>query len=250
VSLSSAQARWIGENAGDEAGWAVAAGDADGDGVDDVLVGAFGERSAGSNAGAAYLVLGPASGTTDLSAADAKLLGENASDYAGYSVVMGDVDGDGSDDLLVGATLHSEGGTRGGIAYLVLGPVHGTRSLYEADARFIGEAANDRAGESVAVGDIDGDGIEDVLVGAPLGDTAGSDAGAVYLVHGPASGRVDLADADTRFTGVDADDWAGASVAAGDVNGDGIKDILVGARQADPDGTAVGAAYLVYGVGL
>jgi hypothetical protein len=76
----------------------------------------------GQNAGAAYLVLAPVSGTLDLSRADVKFLGEEIEDHAGYSVSgAGDVDADGRADLLVGANYNGEGGTYAGIAYLVYG---------------------------------------------------------------------------------------------------------------------------------
>ena len=114
ISLGFADAKLTGEATYDYAGYSVSgAGDVNGDGWDDLLVGADGEDFGGTVAGAAYLVLGPVSGTVDLGASDAKLSGEAGGDYAGVSVSgAGDVDGDGSDDLLVGAL---------GAAYLVLG---------------------------------------------------------------------------------------------------------------------------------
>ncbi len=100
--------------------------------------------------------------------ADAKLVGEEPRDWVGASVSgAGDVDGDGHDDLLVGAPHQVGGGLRGGAAYLVLGPVTGSRDLGLADAKLLGEESSDYAGVSVSgAGDVDGDGHDDLLVGA------------------------------------------------------------------------------------
>src|SRR6185436_13418728 len=132
---------------------------------DDVLVGATNQGD--RNEGAAYLVLGPVTGTLDLALADAKLVGEEPDDLAGHSVSdAGDVDGDGHDDLLVGALGNDEGGSTAGAAYLVVGPVTGTLDLSRADAKLVGEAPNDWCGISVSgAGDVDGDGHDDLLVG-------------------------------------------------------------------------------------
>jgi hypothetical protein len=241
LDLGSADARLVGEEVMDYAGISVSgAGDVDGDGFDDLLVGAYD--------GAAYLVLGPVSGDFDLGSADARLIGEAATDYAGFSVSgAGDVDGDGFDDLLVGAFGNDTGGVEAGTAYLVLGPVSGALDLSGARARLIGEASADYAGQSVSgAGDVDGDGFDDLLVGAPQNGTSGSRVGAGYMVLGPVSGDLDLGSADARLIGEDANDNAGSSVSgAGDVNGDGFDDLLVGADDAG--GSGAGVAYLVLG---
>ncbi|MBI2339566.1 MAG: FG-GAP repeat protein, partial [Deltaproteobacteria bacterium] len=117
ISLSSANAKLVGEASKDYAGGDVAgAGDVDNDGYDDLLVGAADEDSGGIFAGATYLMLGPVSGTMDLSSANAKLIGENVGDYAGRVAGAGDVDNDGYDDLLVGARGEDSGGTNAGAA--------------------------------------------------------------------------------------------------------------------------------------
>lgn len=250
-SLSDADAKFTGEGAFHYAGQAVAgAGDVNGDGYNDLLIGAWGESSAGSSAGAVYLVYGPVSGTISLSQADAKLTGEAPGDNAGYAVAgAGDVNNDGYDDLLIGAYHQDAGGSQSGAAYLVYGPVSGTLSLAEADAKFVGQAAVDLAGEALAgAGDVNRDGYADILIGASGNDAAGSTAGAAYLFYGPLSGTLSLAEADAKFTGEAAQDYAGCAVAsAGDVNHDDYSDLLIGARGSDTGGSAAGATYLVYG---
>ena len=253
VDLSAADAKLIGEAASDFAGISVSsAGDMDADGHDDLLIGAYGD-SGGTYAGAAYLVLGPVSGEVDLSAADAKLIGEAASDYAGISISSaGDVDADGHDDLLVGAYREGSGGAYAGAAYLVLGPVSGEVDLSGADAKLVGAAAYGQAGYSVSsAGDVDADGHDDLLVGAHREGSGGTYAGAAYLVMGPVSGTQDLSIADVKLIGEAASDRAGISVSsAGDVDADGFSDLLIGAHGEDSGGSEAGAAYLVFGADL
>ena len=217
------------------------AGDVDGDGHDDLLVGALSNDEGGPNAGAAYLVHGPISGVTYL-AGFTKLIGEADVDFAGFSISgAGDNNGDGYHDFLVGAYANDEGGEDAGAAYLVHGDLTYTANLADADAKLVGEAAGDWAGYSVSgAGDVDGDGLGDFLVGTYINAEGGIDAGAVYLLYGPATGTIDLTNADVKLVGIGGD-WAGYSASgAGDVDGDGLGDVIVGAKGS-------GAAYLVTG---
>ncbi len=252
LSLSVAVSRLDGEVAGDQAGYSVAGpGDVDGDGLADILVGAFENDDNGAASGAVYLFEGPVTGNYRLWAADARILGELPGDQAGWALSAGgDVNGDGLADLFMGAPNAHADGVYTGAAYLVLGAPRGTFDLTEADAKLKGANAGDLAGYAVAGGgDVDGDGYDDLVVGAPEADLGGSASGATYIVHGPVSGRVVLTAADTVLVGENTDDQAGASVAVSpDVDGDGLADLLIGARLDDTNGSNAGAAYIVRAV--
>jgi hypothetical protein len=242
-----ADAMLTGEHAGDLAGYSVGnAGDVDGDGYDDEIVGApyYGPTTA--EQGAAYLVLGRTTGTVSLSTSDAIFHGESAYDHAGSGVDgAGDVDGDGYDDLLIGAFGDDDGGSSAGKAYLVLGPVTGTMSLSLADGYIIGEQAGDYLGQHVSnAGDIDDDGFDDFLASGYYADLAGSNSGTTMLVHGPVSGLA----RPFYFYGADAGDYGGSAIAGvGDTNYDGIDDFMIGAYTCNDTMSSGGRAYLFLG---
>jgi hypothetical protein len=185
--------------------------------------------------------------------------GAAAGDFSGWMVAgAGDVNGDGVDDLLIGArSADNNGRNLSGSSYVVFGGVTGPvdlQTLGTRGFRIDGAAAGDQSGASVApAGDVNGDGLEDLLIGAPYADKNGNNSGASYVVFGSSSTTpVDLAALGTRGFAIDgaaAGDQCGFSVAsAGDVNGDGTADVVIGARYADNNGRiASGSSYVVFG---
>jgi hypothetical protein len=260
-----------GAAANDSAGYSVhGAGDVNGDGRDDVIVGAPQASTNGATSGAAYVLYGKAvpSGITlsnaGLPPQDGFLIkGAAAGNYAGLSVAgAGDVNGDGRDDVIVGGYLANANGATSGAAYVLYGKatpetiILDNTELPAADGYLIkGAGAGDEAGSNVAsAGDVNGDGKADIAVGAFAAAANGASSGAVYVLYGkstPATitlSNVGLPAADGYLIkGAAAGDGAGAVANAGDVNGDGRTDLVVGARGAQPNGAASGAAYVLYG---
>lgn len=228
-----------GGSAGDWFGLSVsAAGDVNGDGYADIIVGAPRNDVGGTDAGRAYVYHG---GSSMDNVADVTLTGLSAGDGFGISVSgAGDVNGDGYSDVIVGAHGSDAGGIDAGRAYVYLG---GQAFDPTAAVVLTGAAAGDDFGRSIAgAGDVNGDGYDDVIVGAMFNYAAGFDAGRAYVYFGGA--RMDNA-ANVILSGASSGDVLGLSVSgAGDVNGDGYSDILVGAPGSDAGGTDAGKAYV------
>jgi len=224
---------FTGEAAGDYLGNSVSeAGDVNNDGYSDLIVGADGNDAGGDYAGRAYVYSG------QTGALLYTFTGEAAGDYLGNSVSeAGDVNGDGYADLIVGAYYNDAGGFQAGRAYVYSGQTGAL--LYT----FTGATEYDEFGTSVSgAGDVNGDGYADLIVGAPYNSAGGYYAGRAYVYSGQTGALLNT------FTGEAAYDWFGVSVSgAGDVNGDGYADLIVGAYCNSAGGPQAGRAYVYSG---
>jgi len=259
-----------GEEKGDHAGDAVASGDLNGDGYDDIVVGALwadGPDNKRPQAGGAYVVLSSqnfGSRMRDLRTdADMTIYGAEKQDRAGAALSIGDVNGDGYDDLLIGASYANgpyNGRTWGGEVYAILGSdaigiapdLKSVDLQRQADIHIYGADRGDRAGTAVTTADVNGDGFDDIVIGASFAggpDNSQDKAGEVSVVLGSATiaNTIDLAKENAlTICGTEANDQAGVAVASGDTNADGYDDIILGANWANPGHRRkAGVAYVV-----
>lgn len=221
-------------------GYSVAgAGDVNDDGFADVIVGAY--AGGGSSQGRAYVFHG---GLFPNSVPDLTLTGATNGDQFGASVGgAGDVNWDGFDDVIVGARLNDAAGADAGRAYVYFG---GDPTDAIADLTLTGQASGDVFGTSVSgAGDMNLDGYDDVVVGAPYNDINGDFSGRAYVYFG---GLTPNSTPDLFLNLAAPGDLFGISVArAGDVNGDLYPDVIVGAYTNDYNGLNAGRAYVYLG---
>ncbi|HIG11883.1 MAG: hypothetical protein ABGY71_15775 [bacterium] len=210
-------------------GFSVAGGgDVDRDGTPDFIVGAPRD---GSPAGTVTVFSG-ATGQRLYS-----LRGAAAGDEYGTSVaIIGDVNGDNHADLLIGAPNHDSGGSNAGRVYLISGRTRVSLAIIDGEAwDFLGTSV-------AAAGDLDGDGKNDVWIGAPFNDSGSFNAGSAYAHSGVTGARLHT------ISGASAGDQLGFRVAAaGDIDGDGVTDLLACAPSADATGLDSGSLVLVSG---
>ena len=251
--------RLTGAATGDESGFSVSdAGDVNGDGYADLILGA---RKANGYAGASYVVFGKSAGfdaTMSLSSLTGangfRITGEVAGDRSGVHLSSaGDVNGDGFDDLIVGAAYADVNFTNAGASYVVFGSSMAFGATVNLSGltgtngfQINGAAENDFSGLAVSsAGDVNGDHLADILIGAAFSDANGADSGASFVVFGKTGGFGATMNLSAltghngfRLLGAAASDYSGRSVSdAGDINGDSIGDLIIGADITLPPST-------------
>jgi hypothetical protein len=229
-------------------GWSVAsAGDVNANGYRDIIVGAPGyHKGFLTNSGAAYLFKGTNVGINSFPTI---MEGSQVNAQFGYSVAgAGDVNGDGHNDVVIGAPGFTNGQQKEGVAYIYYGNQTGVNNA--ANSQDILEADELQAlfGFSVSsAGDVNGDGLSDVIVGAPLFKNGSPTAnGAAFVFHGAIQGINKAFNIKLQGNQADAH-FGGAVSGAGDVNGDGYSDVIIGAPDHDNDEANEGAAFVHHG---
>jgi hypothetical protein len=223
------------------------AGDTDGDGFSDVMMAVL---YAEGDAGAVYLLLGAATGgtyalgqRTDFSV----VYGAEPGQGLGQALTaLGDINGDGNDDIALGSTFF---GNQSGEVAVFLGPLLPQQDSDDRHSRLYSTQAGDRAGSEVApVGDVNGDGYADLLIGAPQASAPLPGTGRVWLVHGPVTGDIALVDSVATIDGPHRDALAGRALSAlGDLDADGTPEIGIGSGWADISAEQAGALYVLSG---
>jgi hypothetical protein len=251
-------------DAGDELGFSSCPlGDLDGDGVPDLAVGARFDDDGGADQGAVWILFLEDDGTVKAQQKISETTGGfggalDPGDEFGYAVCsLGDLDGDGTGDLAVGARFDDDGGFNQGAVWILFldtdGTVKSAQKISATSGTFGGSlSVGDEFGAAVSgLDDVDGDGAEDLAVGAPHDDDGGAAHGAVWILFLHADGTVKaeqkISDTAGGFGGVLDDDSFGRALSSlGDLDGDGLGDLAVGAPTDDDGASDQGAVWLLF----
>jgi hypothetical protein len=231
-------------------GSSLAVGDFDGDGVDDLVVGAYTDSRVATYAGALFVIYGPhrVGGAID-SLADWSAIGDSPKEFVGSRLFsVGDISGDGVADFAMGTDYGTTSPSvpDGGSVQIFTQASSGVTLARESSSTLLySDTSADSIGAAVAALDLDADGIQDIAVGSHSGGD--DDEGTAGLFFGPLAASLDYYDADIRWEGVDSLDKFGYALSGGDMNLDGADDLLVSANAEGSEDGANGSIYIFFG---
>ncbi|WP_051069987.1 T9SS type A sorting domain-containing protein [Balneola vulgaris] len=260
-----------GASAGEWLGYALAKGDVNNDGIEDIIMSAHNAKVNGvNNLGRVYVLFGRSTpypsniNLSDLTSSTGLTIYGNSADagFIGIDVASGDVNNDTYDDIIIGAPYSTVNGnyntgkvivvfgtTSFGTDSLNINDIDGTNGFY-----IEGINGSDETGYNIESGDINNDNYDDIFIGVIGDDTNGSNAGKVYVVNGKSSFSTPInlinfnSSTGLYFDGIAAGDKAGNGLGTGDINNDGIDDLFIGATEADIDGkSSSGEIYAILG---
>lgn len=252
-------------DAGDQFGFSLAnIGDLEGDGVTDIAVGAPFDDDNGDNRGAIWILFLDSDGQVDIhqkiSDAEGSFSGglDNEDQFGRAIAPLGDLNGDGFLDIAVAAPLDDDGGANSGAVWILFlngeGKVQSAQKISADDGGFDASLdMNDQFGHALAnIGDLDNDGVTDLVVGVPYDDDGGTDRGAIWILFLNSDGTVKSSQKISSNTGgldytLNNEDHFGSAVTQiGDLDGDGITDLAVGVSGSDLGGSNRGAVWVLF----
>lgn len=261
LATTPAELEIIGVALMQKTGHALATGDVNGDAISDLIIGAPGfDANSQPQEGRVFVIFGspalPAALDLNTISADLEIEGRQAHSGVGTAVAAADINGDGFDDILIGGPgTDGQAGEKAGAVFIIMGRASfpTTMNVLNADVRIGGEAALDGVGEAIAIGDLNNNGVSDVIFGVPFADPPSRpNGGKVVVIYGrsdwPSQLELSAIQPDLQVFGPRLNEFIGNAVTADDLNNDGRDDLIIGDFKANAaGGVDAGKTFVIFG---